>query len=73
MVDRVFCGFEQAGVLMRNGLLHPALYFEGWAPPESVWKMAEPVVDGLRVRNPHAYRNFEWLAGRAEEWRASHP
>jgi hypothetical protein len=71
-VDRVFCAFEQAGVLMRNGLLHPALYFEGWAPPEAVWTLAEPVVTGLReAGSPEAYKNFEWLAQQARDWRAS--
>jgi len=74
LVDRVFCAFEQAGVLMRNGLLHPDLYFEGWAPPESVWDAAEAVVAGMRNDgSPHAYKNFEWLARRAREWREANP
>ena len=69
-VDRVLCSFEQAGVLMRNDLLHPALYFEGWAPPERLWDLVAEVVRGLRDEGAEdAYKNFEWLAGRAREWR----
>ena len=72
LVDRVFCAFEQAGVLMRNGLLHPALYFEGWAPPEAAWEMAATVIKGIRGDgNPGWCTNFEWLAQRAGQWRAS--
>jgi hypothetical protein len=71
MVDRVFCSFEQAGVLMRNGLLHPALYFEGWADPARTWAVARSVVEGIRSTSgsPEPYKNFEWLARRSEQWR----
>jgi hypothetical protein len=72
MVDRVLCSFEQAGVLMRNGLMHPALYFEGWAPPEEVWDEVKGFVAGLRVKSPASFTNMEWLAERAREWRATH-
>ena len=72
-VDRVLCSFEQAGVLMKNELLHPALYFEGWAPPETLWDVVAEVVLGLRNDGAaEAYKNFEWLAERARDWRSSH-
>ena len=71
LFDRVCCSFEQAGVLMRNGLLHPDLYFEGWAVPAGVWSVVAPVVEGLRESNPEAYKNFEWLTGRYSEWLAA--
>jgi hypothetical protein len=71
LFDRVCCSFEQAGVLMRNGLLHPDLYFEGWASPRPAWNLVAPVVAGLREVNPEAYVNFEWLAARYDEWLAA--
>jgi hypothetical protein len=71
LFDRVCCSFEQAGVLMRNELLHPDLYFEGWASPRSAWDMVATVVAGLRERNPEAYVNFEWLAERYDGWLAA--
>jgi hypothetical protein len=71
LFDRVCCSFEQAGVLMRNALLHPDLYFEGWASPRPVWDLVAPVVRGLRETNPEAYANFEWLATRYDEWLAA--
>jgi hypothetical protein len=71
LFDRVCCSFEQAGVLMRNGLLHPDLYFEGWASPRPTWDAVAEVVRGLRETNPEAYVNFEWLAARYDEWLAA--
>lgn len=71
-LDRVLCAFEQAGVLMRHGLLHPALYFEAWAAPEAVWDRVADVVRGLREEGSRdAYKYAEWLAARAREWRAA--
>jgi hypothetical protein len=71
LFDRVCCSFEQAGVLMRNGLLHPDLYFEGWASPRPVWNLVAEAVRGLRETNAEAYVNFEWLAERYDEWLAA--
>ena len=70
LFDRVCCSFEQAGVLMKNGLLHPDLYFDGWASASATWSMVETVVKGLQASNPHAYENFEWLARRNDKWLA---
>jgi hypothetical protein len=71
LFDRVCCAFEQAGVLMKNGLLHPDLYFEGWASPRAAWDMVAVVVGRLRESNAEAYVNFEWLANRYDDWLAA--
>ena len=68
LFDRVCCSFEQAGVLMKNGLLHPDLYFDGWASPRDAWNMVETVVRGLQEQKPHAYENFDWLAQQYDKW-----
>ena len=75
LFDRVLCAFEQAGVLMRHGLMHPDLYFEAWASPASAWNVVEEVVRGLRKsrKNAHLYANLEWLARRAADWYEAHP
>lgn len=71
LIDRLCRAFEQAGVLMRHGLLHPDLYFDSWADPTSTWTRLEPVVMGLRQESaaPDLFRNFEWLAAQAIGWR----
>lgn len=68
LFDRVACSFEQAGTLMKHDLLHPDLYFEGWASPRAAWNACATVIQGLRESNPEAYVNFEWLANRYDEW-----
>jgi hypothetical protein len=70
LVDRVFCAFEQAGVLMKHGLMHPDLYFDGWADPRALWAKAEQVVKAIRAEsaNEEIFKNFEWLAARCEQW-----
>jgi len=75
LVDRVFCAFEQAGVLMKHGLLHPDLYFEGWSDPRATWTMAEEVIKGMRVEagSDDLYKNFQWLAAACEQWHATGP
>ena len=73
LFDRVCCSFEQAGVLMKHGLMHPDLYFDAWANPTSTWERARIPIEGLRdqLGNDALYANFEWLARRAEEWYAT--
>lgn len=75
LFDRVLCAFEQAGVLMKHGLMHPDLYFDAWASPATAWKVVEQVVRGLRGSrgNAQLYTNLEWLARRADEWQDTHP
>jgi len=73
LFDRVCCSFEQAGVLMKNGLMHPNLYFDAWASPTRAWERARSAVEGLRKHsgNEDLYTNFEWLARREEQWQAA--
>ncbi len=70
LFDRVCRSFEQAGTLMKYGLLHPDLYFDAWASPRAAWRACAKAVHGLRESNPDAYVNFEWLANRYDEWSA---
>ena len=74
LFDRVCCSFEQAGVLMKHGLMHPDLYFDAWANPTRAWARVRVAVEGLRnmVGGDQLYSNFEWLARRGEEWYAAH-
>jgi hypothetical protein len=74
LFDRVCCSFEQAGVLMKHGLMHPDLYFDAWASPTSAWERARVAIEGLRKQtgSTQLYKNFEWLAKKGEEWYASH-
>ena len=74
LFDRICCSFEQAGVLMKNGLLHPDLYFDAWASPTAAWTKASAVIEDLRTgkANRRLYENFEWLAKRGEAWYAEH-
>lgn len=73
LFDRVCCSFEQAGVLLKHGLLHPDLYFDAWASPTSAWERASVVIEALRKESgsDQLYKNFEWLAKKGEEWYAS--
>jgi hypothetical protein len=74
LFDRVCCSFEQAGVLMKHGLMHPDLYFDAWASPTRAWERSRVAIEGLRKQaaSDQLYANFEWLAGRGEEWYAAH-
>ncbi len=74
LFDRVCCSFEQAGVLMKHGLLHPDLYFDAWASPSAAWEKARVAIEGLREQsgNHHVFENFEWLARRSAEWNDQH-
>ena len=74
LFDRVCCSFEQAGVLMKHGLMNPDLYFDAWANPAPAWERARIAIEGLRdqLGNDELYANFEWLARRAEAWYGTH-
>lgn len=69
--DRVLCAYDQAGTLIKNGILHPALFFAAWRSPGEVWAAAGPWVKGLRQsRNvPHLYDNVDWLVAYEAQWR----
>ena len=69
--DRTMCAYDQAGTLMKNGILHPKLFFHQWRSPDEIWQYAEAWVKGLRqARNsPHLWENVDWLAEYETEWR----
>ena len=71
--DRVLCAYDQAGALVKNGLLHPRLFFDAWQSPTELWESAQPWVKGLRAsgKSPHAYDNVDWLVSYESEWRGS--
>jgi hypothetical protein len=35
--DRTMCAYDQAGALMKNGILHPGLFFNQWRSPGEIW------------------------------------
>ena len=61
--DRVLCAYDQAGALIKNGILHPKLFFEGWRSPTEIWAFTETWVKGLRqtTKSEHLYENVDWL------------
>lgn len=69
--DRVFCAYDQAGTLMKNGILHPAIFFRFWRSPNEIWAFSESWVKGLRekVGSPHLYENVYWLVEYERVWR----
>lgn len=62
--DWLMCAYDRAGVLVKNGIIHPALVFATWRSPQEVWHVAEPWVKGLRQESQveQLYENAEWLA-----------
>jgi hypothetical protein len=70
-LDGVLCAYDRAGVLTKNGLLHPALLFAAWRSPAEVWAISETWIRGLqRARgSAHVYENVAWLAEFEQQWR----
>ncbi len=70
--DWLLCAYDHAGVLTKNGVLHPALLLAAWRSPVEVWTITQVWVRGLqRARHsPHLYENVEWLAEFETRWRA---
>ena len=72
--DRVMCAYDQAGALMKNGILHPALFFRAWRSPREIWVSAGSWVQALRASKENTaqlYDNVEWLVSFEREWRAN--
>lgn len=69
--DWLLCAYDRAGVLTKNGILHPGLLFAAWRSPAEVWAMTETWVMGLQhLRgSPRLYENVEWLAEFEKQWR----
>jgi hypothetical protein len=63
-IDLVLCAYDRAGVLTKNGILHPALLFKNWRSPLELWDLTRAWIQGLQHWNnsPHLYENVEWLA-----------
>jgi hypothetical protein len=63
--DRIACAYDQAGTLVKNGILHPLLFLQHWRSPTEIWSVVESWVLALRRArgSPHIYDNLEWLAG----------
>jgi hypothetical protein len=70
--DWLLCAYDRAGVLTKNGLLHPALLFGAWRSPAEVWTLTETWIRGLQHErhSPHLYENVEWLAEFEQRWRS---
>ena len=68
--DWLMCAYDRAGVLIKNGIIHPALLFATWRSPQEVWQVAEPGVKGLRQESKveQLYENAQWLAAFESEW-----
>ena len=75
--DWLICAYERAGVLIKNGIVHPALLLATWRSPQEVWRTAEPWVKGVRQESKveQLYENAEWLAAFEAEWqqKENHP
>lgn len=71
--DWLLCAYDRAGVLTKNGLLHPELLFASWRSPAEVWAMTQTWIRGLQTArgSPHLYENVEWLAEFEIVWRGA--
>lgn len=62
------CGFfELSGVLVKRGLIDRDLLFDVFNP-SPYWKLAKPIVEGMKKERPHIYENFELLAKLRDDW-----
>jgi hypothetical protein len=64
-LDRVLCAYDQAGTLIKNGVLHPELFAQRWRSPSEFWPVIGPLIAALRAErgSSHAYENVDWLVG----------
>ena len=71
--DWLLCAYDRAGVLTKNGLLHPALLFGSWRSPAEVWAITQKWVRGIqRARgSSRVYENVEWLVEFEILWRGT--
>ncbi len=61
--------FETAGVLMKNRLLNPDLFFDRFAVGP-FWNKAKVVVHGLQKETgmKELFENYEWLVRKEQAW-----
>jgi hypothetical protein len=53
------CGFfELSGVLIKNKMISPDLYFDIFNPAP-FWHKARQIIEGMREKRPHIYENFQ--------------
>jgi hypothetical protein len=62
------CGFfELSGVLIGHKMIDQNLYFDVFNPTP-FWQKAKLVLEGMRIKRPHIYENFEALNDRRIKW-----
>ena len=62
------CGFfELSGVLISHKMIDQNLYFDMFNPIP-FWQKAKFVLEGMRIKRPHIYENFEALNDRRLKW-----
>lgn len=62
------CGFfELSGVLISHKMIDQNLYFDMFNPTP-FWQKAKFVIEGMRIKRPHIYENFEALNDRRLKW-----
>jgi hypothetical protein len=62
------CGFfELSGVLISHKMIDQNLYFDMFNPTP-FWQKAKFVLEGMRIKMPHIYENFEALNDRRLKW-----
>ncbi|MGA7543581.1 MAG: hypothetical protein WBW34_11025 [Nitrososphaeraceae archaeon] len=62
------CGFfELSGVLISHKMVDQNLYFDMFNPTP-FWQKAKFVLEGMRIKRPHIYENFEALNDRRLKW-----
>jgi hypothetical protein len=62
------CGFfELSGVLISHKMIDQNLYFDMFNPTP-FWQKAKFVLEGMRIKRPHIYENFESLNDRRHKW-----
>ena len=62
------CGFfELSGVLISHKMIDQNLYFDMFNPTP-FWQKAKFVLEGMRIKRPHIYENFEALNDRRLKW-----
>ena len=62
------CGFfELSGVLISHKMIDQNLYFDMFNPTP-FWQKAKFALEGMRIKRPHIYENFEALNDRRLKW-----
>jgi Domain of unknown function (DUF4760) len=68
--------FENMGVLVKNGVIHPNIMCDLWSHTVvRNWKAMCPVIHNRRqlLHNPSVNENFEYIAALAARWMEAHP